>query len=130
MSSRSGAETGRKDEPTSTNLGRDLFSIQLEVDTSYTHFDVIPFPKSETRKNGLVPPFPLSITHTQVTEKLMEAEEKKLRVLKAEIEASKHSDAAGSSDKVLTGHTQCTHIIYICTHSRYLIHHAPLVHTG
>ena len=117
MSSRSGAETGRKDEPTSTNLGRDLFSIQLEVDTSYTHFDVIPFPNSETRKNGLVPPFPLSIihthththTHTQVTEKLMEAEEKKLRVLKAEIEASKHSDTAGSSDKVLTRHTQCTH---------------------
>ena len=38
----------------------------------------------------------------------MEAEEKKLRVLKAEIEASKHSDAAGSSDKVHT-HTIHTH---------------------
>lgn len=36
----------------------------------------------------------------QVTEKLMEAEEKKLRVLKAEIEASKHSDTAGDTEKV------------------------------
>ena len=53
----------------------------------------------------------------------MEAEEKKLRVLKAEIEASKHSDTAGSSDKVLTRHTQCTHKHNICMHSRYLIRH-------
>ena len=30
----------------------------------------------------------------------MEAEEKKLRVLKAEIEASKHSDTAGDTKKV------------------------------
>ena len=41
-------------------------------------------------------------THLQVTEKLMEAEEKKLRVLKAEIEASKHSDTAGDTEKVHT----------------------------
>ena len=41
-------------------------------------------------------------THLQVTEKLMEAEEKKLRVLKAEIEASKHSDTAGGTEKVHT----------------------------
>ena len=33
----------------------------------------------------------------QVTERLLEAEDKKLKVLKAEIEASKHSDAATSS---------------------------------
>lgn len=32
----------------------------------------------------------------QVTEKLLEAEEKKLRVLKAEIEASKHMDKDSS----------------------------------
>ena len=44
-------------------------------------------------------------THLQVTEKLMEAEEKKLRVLKAEIEASKHSDTAGDTEKVHTTHT-------------------------
>lgn len=44
-------------------------------------------------------------THLQVTEKLMEAEEKKLRVLKAEIEASKHSDMAGDTEKVHTTHT-------------------------
>lgn len=36
----------------------------------------------------------------QITEKLLEAEEKKLRVLKAEIEASKHTDAAKDSSKV------------------------------
>lgn len=36
----------------------------------------------------------------QITEKLLEAEEKKLRVLKAEIEASKHSDAPKDSSKV------------------------------
>lgn len=36
----------------------------------------------------------------QVTEKLLEAEEKKLRVLKAEIEASKHIDATKDSSKV------------------------------
>ena len=38
----------------------------------------------------------------QITEKLLEAEEKKLRVLKAEIEASKHVDAAKDSSKVMT----------------------------
>ena len=36
----------------------------------------------------------------QITEKLLDAEERKLRVLKAEIEASKHSDATGGSSKV------------------------------
>lgn len=36
----------------------------------------------------------------QITEKLLEAEEKKLRVLKAEIEASRHLDAAKDSSKV------------------------------
>lgn len=43
----------------------------------------------------LRPPSPLLCL--QITEKLLEAEEKKLRVLKTEIEASKHSDAAGGS---------------------------------
>lgn len=33
----------------------------------------------------------------QVTEKLLEAEDRKLKVLKAEIEAGKHSDAAAAS---------------------------------
>lgn len=42
--------------------------------------------------NNVIPP--------QITEKLLEAEERKLRVLKAEIEASKHSDAARDSSKV------------------------------
>ena len=37
----------------------------------------------------------------QITEKLLEAEEKKLRVLKAEIEASKRIDAAKDTSKVL-----------------------------
>lgn len=37
----------------------------------------------------------------QVTEKLMQAEEKKLKVLKSEIEAGRHSDSAVSSAKVL-----------------------------
>lgn len=36
----------------------------------------------------------------QVTEKLMQAEEKKLKVLKSEIEAGRHSDSAASSAKV------------------------------
>ena len=40
----------------------------------------------------------------QVTEKLLEAEDRKLKVLKAEIEASKHSDAAAAnSSKVSHG---------------------------
>lgn len=38
----------------------------------------------------------------QVTEKLMQAEEKKLKVLKSEIEAGRHSDSAASSAKVHT----------------------------
>ena len=37
---------------------------------------------------------------TQVTEKLMEAEEKKLKVLKFEIEAGRHGDSAATSSKV------------------------------
>lgn len=36
----------------------------------------------------------------QITEKLLEAEEKKLRILKAEIEAGKHSDAGKDEAKV------------------------------
>lgn len=36
----------------------------------------------------------------QITEKLLEAEEKKLRVLKAEIEAGKRTDAAKDTSKV------------------------------
>ena len=40
----------------------------------------------------------MALRNTQITEKLLEAEEKKLRVLKAEIEASKHSDVV-SRDK-------------------------------
>lgn len=39
----------------------------------------------------------------QITEKLLEAEEKKLRVLKAEIEASKRTDAAKDTSKVFIG---------------------------
>lgn len=42
------------------------------------------------------------LLYLQITEKLLEAEEKKLRVLKTEIEASKHSDAAEGSKKVTT----------------------------
>ena len=43
----------------------------------------------------------LCIHIMQVTEKLLEAEDRKLKVLKAEIEASKHGDvAATSSSKV------------------------------
>jgi hypothetical protein len=37
----------------------------------------------------------------EVTEKLMEAEEKKLKVLKLEIEAGRHGDSAATSSKVL-----------------------------
>ena len=36
----------------------------------------------------------------QITEKLLESEEKKLRVLKREIEASKQTDAPKDSSKV------------------------------
>ena len=36
----------------------------------------------------------------QITEKLLQAEEKKLRVLKAEIEAGKHTDTARDTAKV------------------------------
>jgi len=40
------------------------------------------------------------LLYLQITEKLLEAEEKKLRVLKTEIEASKHSDKTENSHKV------------------------------
>ena len=40
------------------------------------------------------------LLYLQVTERLLEAEEKKLRVLKTEIEASKHLDSAEGSHKV------------------------------
>ncbi len=40
------------------------------------------------------------LLYIQVTEKLLEAEEKKLRVLKTEVEASKHSDTGDSSKRV------------------------------
>lgn len=45
---------------------------------------------------------PVSCGHLlpQVTEKLMQAEEKKLRVLKLEIEAGRHSDSTSTSNKV------------------------------
>ncbi len=36
----------------------------------------------------------------QITERLLETEEKKLRILKAEIEASKHTDSPKDSSKV------------------------------
>ena len=45
------------------------------------------------------------LLYLQVTEKLLEAEEKKLRVLKTEIEASKHSDSAEDSHKVSACYT-------------------------
>ena len=46
-------------------------------------------------------PLPALDQLTQITEKLLAAEEKKLRVLKAEIQASKkHSDTGGDAAKV------------------------------
>ncbi len=41
------------------------------------------------------------LLYLQITEKLLEAEEKKLRVLKTEIEANKLSDAVEGSKKVI-----------------------------
>ncbi len=43
------------------------------------------------------------LLYLQVTEKLLEAEEKKLRVLKTEVEASKHSDTGDNSKRVRVG---------------------------
>ncbi len=59
------------------------------------------------------------LLYLQVTEKLLEAEEKKLRVLKTEVEASKHSDAGDDSKRVSMGgpllHTLSYRLGPVCT---------------
>lgn len=60
----------------------------------------------------------------QVTEKLMQAEEKKLKVLKSEIEAGRHSDSAASSAKVHTLRTGLNEYCYVVVMS-YTLFNEP-----